>query len=300
MADLDSTEARQRTTDIREWIFEAIDKIGAPMQYINRESGTEGLPILKIQDYQVPIPSELQVLDAVAYSENPEGPWIPMSTMTNILKDPRKNKPLPDVKVMHDPANMAIPEPAVIVERHREHNPMMYKMPTSQSQLYTVNGMKYWKKSFIDGNVNKPEYFIKPGWIVTNQKHGYIKLAYKAIAVDERGYPLIPDLTSYQEAVYWYVVMKLTFPKFMSGKLGGSNNSKYAAKYARDTYFYTQQQWNFYRNQAYAEAMMPTADDMQNIKNDWNKLIPDWDGDDTFFKHINKEQLTYNDYYYGY
>ena len=46
--------------------------------------------------------------------------------------------------------------------------------------------------------------------------------------------------------------------------------------------------------------MMPTADDMQNIKNDWNKLIPDWDGDDTFFKHINKEQLTYNDYYYGY
>lgn len=300
MADLDSTEARQRTTDIREWIFEAVDKIGAPMQYINRESGTEGLPILKIQDYQVPIPSELQVLDAVAYSENPEGPWIPMSTMTNIFKDPRKNKPLPDVKVMHDPANMAIPEPAVIVERHREHNPMMYKMPTSQSQLYTVNGMKYWKKSFIDGNVNKPEYFIKPGWIVTNQKHGYIKLAYKAIAVDERGYPLIPDLTSYQEAVYWYVVMKLTFPKFMSGKLGGSNNSKYAAKYARDTYFYTQQQWNFYRNQAYAEAMMPTADDMQNIKNDWNKLIPDWDGDDTFFKHINKEQLTYNDYYYGY
>lgn len=45
---------------------------------------------------------------------------------------------------------------------------------------------------------------------------------------------------------------------------------------------------------------MPTADDMQNIKNDWNKLIPDWDANDTFFKDINKEQLTYNDYYNGY
>ena len=65
-------------------------------------------------------------------------------------------------------------------------------------------------------------------------------------------------------------------------------------------YFYLQQQWNFYRNQAYAEAMMPTADDMQNIKNDWNKLIPDWDGDDTFFKNTGKEQITFNDYYYGY
>jgi hypothetical protein len=144
----------------------------------------------------------------------------------------------------------------------------------------------------------KPEYFIKPGWLVTNKKKGFIKLSYKAIATDERGYPLIPDLTSYQEAIYWYVVMKLSFPKWLNGQLGGS--SKYAQKYAANTYFYTQQQWNFYRNQAYAEAMMPTADDMQNIKNDWNKLIPDWDGDDTFFKNINKEELTYNDYYHGY
>jgi hypothetical protein len=31
MADLDSSEVRQRISDIREWIFEAIDKIGAPM-----------------------------------------------------------------------------------------------------------------------------------------------------------------------------------------------------------------------------------------------------------------------------
>jgi hypothetical protein len=57
--------------------------------------------------------------------------------------------------------------------------------------------MKYWDRMFKHGKLDKPEYFIKPGWIVTNQKHGFIKLSYKAIAVDERGYPLIPDLTSY-------------------------------------------------------------------------------------------------------
>lgn len=300
MADLDSTEVKQRTTDIREWIFEAIDKIGAPMQYISRESGAEGLPILKIEDYQVPIPADLQVLDAVAYSANPNGPWIPMSTMTRVFKDKRRPHPHPQqgFTVMHDPANLAIQAPAVIEDPMPvpppPHQPMMYKLPTSQHQLYMYNGTKY-----VRPMDEKPEYFIKPGWIVTNQRKGFIKLAYKAIAVDERGYPLIPDLSSYQEAVYWYVVMKLSFPKFMSGKLGGST-SKYAAKYAQQSYFYIQQQWNFYRNQAYAEAMMPTADDMQNIKNDWNKLIPDWDGDDTFFKNINREQLTYNDYYYGY
>lgn len=306
MADLDSTEVKQRTSDIREWIFEAVDKIGAPMQYISRELGSaDDPPILTIHDYQVPIPSDLQVLDAVAYSENPNGPWVPMSTMTGIFKDRRKHSlphPQKYSELKHDPANMAIPEPAVVehttgVHHPEHHQPMMYKMPTSQSQLYTINGMKY-ANAYITDPKNKPEYFIKPGWIVTNKKQGFIKLAYKAIAVDERGYPLIPDLTSYQEAVYWYVVMKLTFPKFMSGKLT-TGSSKYSQKYAQETYFYTQHQWNFYRQQAYAEAMMPTADDMQNIKNDWNKLIPDWDGDDTFFKNIGKEQLTYNDYYYG-
>ena len=304
MADLDSTEVKQRTSDIREWIFEAVDKIGAPMQYISRELGSaDDPPVMKIHDYQVPIPADLQILDGVAFSETPHGPWVPMSTMTSIFKDKRRPHPVPMVhaEIKHDPANLAIPEPAVIEHGPAlpppPHQPMMYKMPTSQHQLYTVNGMKYLHRQLT--GLEKPEYFVKPGWIVTNKKHGFIKLAYKAIAVDERGYPLIPDLTSYQEAIYWYVVMKLTFPKFMSGKLTTSS-SKYSQKYAQQTYFYTQQQWNFYRNQAYAEAMMPTADDMQNIKNDWNKLIPDWDGDDTFFKNINKEQLTYNDYYYGY
>ena len=168
---------------------------------------------------------------------------------------------------------------------------MQYKYPTTQSQFATVNGMKYLKDRL---NI-KPEYFIKPGWIVTNMKDGFIKIQYKAIAMDERGYPLIPDMSSYQEAIYWYVVMKLNFSKYLKGKLGGKGVNNNGAVYS-----YLQQQWNFYRNQAYAEAMMPTADDMQNIKRDWNKLIPDWDGDETFFRNIGKQQSLYNDYYYGY
>jgi hypothetical protein len=91
--------------------------------------------------------------------------------------------------------------------------------------------MRFSDRFLIENRINEPTYFIKPGWIVTNRKHGFIKLAYKAIATDERGYPLIPDLSSYQEAVYWYVVMKLSFPKFLQGKLGGkgvkSNGNAY-------------------------------------------------------------------------
>ena len=272
MADLDSTEVRNRTTDIKEWIFEAVDKIGAPMQYIRREGGTEDFPLLKIQDNQVPLPDDLVVLDGVAYSESEKGPWHPMVVSTGVFREPQRTKQKPE----------------------EIHQPMKYKMITAQSQFYTENNMRYFENA-VRNNVEKAQYFIKPGWLVTNKKKGYIKLAYKAVAVDERGYPLIPDLTSYQEAIYWYVVMKLSFSKWMKGTLGGRGVNA-----GQNMYTYMQQQWNFYRNQAYAEAMMPTADEMKAIKNSWHQLIPDINADDTFFEHQNEQEMNYNDYYYGY
>lgn len=272
MADLDSTEVKQRTSDIKEWIFEAVDKIGAPMQYIRKEGGTDQFPLLKIQDNQVPLPSDLVSLDGVAFSESENGPWSPMTMATSIFREPVKKH-----------------------NRHQEeHQSMRYKMITSQSQLYTQNNMKYFEK-FVNGGIDKAQYFIKPGWIVTNKNNGYIKLAYKAIAVDERGYPLIPDLSSYQEAIYWYVTMKLMYPKVLKGTLGGRGVNT-----GINLYNDARMQWNFYRNQAYAEAMMPTTDELENIKNDWNKLVPDFYGRDRMFDNISDRQEFYNDYYYGY
>lgn len=276
MADLDSSEVQQRTTDIKEWIFEAVDKIGAPMQYIRREGGTDDFPLLKIQDNQVPLPDDLVVLDGAAYSESEKGPWHPMVVSTSVFREPQKTKQKPE----------------------EIHQPMKYKMITSQSQFYTENNMRYFEKA-VRNNIDKAQYFIKPGWLVTNKNKGYIKLAYKAVALDERGYPLIPDLNSYKEAIYWYVVMKLSFPKFIEGTLSG-RGTKYSAKYSQSSYYFLQQQWNFYRNQAYAEAMMPTADEMQSIKNSWHQLIPDMNSNDTFFEHQNEQEMNYNDYYYGY
>lgn len=276
MADADMGDSKLRITDIKEWIFEAIEKIGAPMQYVEKESGVDCCPILKIEEYQVPIPDDLQHLSTVAYSCRPNGPWIPMRTNNSSFKNMH---PFDQDHVHHTP-----------------HQPMQYKTLTSKSQLYTMNGMKYLEKMMINGDKEDPTFFIKPGWIVTNKKKGFIKLSYKAIATDEKGYPLVPDNSSYQEAIYWYVMMKLNFPKFLKGKLGGGKASGANA----NIYTYIQQQWNFYRNQAYAEAMMPTESDMRSIKNEWNKLVPDYDSDEVFFKTEGEKQLNYTDYYYGY
>lgn len=280
MADLNISEKNIRITDMREWIFEAVDKIGAPMQYVQKESGEDGEPILKIEDYQVPLPYGVQSIDGVAYSVGKTGPWKHVRSNTSLFKGQHKHHKYWHHDECHE-------------HTHCDEHLFPEKINTT-AQLYTINGMRYLNR-MTDSNNDDPTYFIKPGWLVMNRKKGFIKLVYKTIATDERGYPLIPDTSSYQEAVYWYVVMKLSFPKFLSGKLGGKGVNT-----AQNTYFYIQQQWNFYRNQAYAEAIMPTAADMESIKNDWNKLLPEFDDEDTMFKHQGEEQIIYNDYYYGY
>jgi hypothetical protein len=65
-----------------------VEKIGAPMQYIRREGGTDDFPLLKIQDNQVPLPDDLVVLDGAAYSESEKGPWYAMVVSTSIFREP--------------------------------------------------------------------------------------------------------------------------------------------------------------------------------------------------------------------
>ena len=278
MADGGMDGTHFKVTDIREWIFEAVSKIGAPMQYIQKESGVDDCPIFKIEDCQIPIPCDLEHLSTVAYSQNKTGPWIPVRTNNQSFKH---NDFLHEDH--HDSCG------------NHEQRPIPPKKITATCQLYGINGMKYIEKFLNNGEKEDVQCFVKPGWIVLNRKKGYVKLSYKAIPTDERGYPLIPDLPSYQEAIYWYVMMKLSFPKFLNGKLGGKGVST-----AQNVYFYIQQQWNFYCKQAYAEAMMPTETDMRSIKNEWNKLVPEYDSDEVLFKSTGEKQLNYTDYYYGY
>lgn len=273
MADADMSDNNLRVSDIREWIFEAVEKIGAPMQYMQKESGRDGCPILKICDKQVPMPDDLESLTAVAYSSEHDGKWIPAR------KDDRtfhNNKPGVPSKYHHHP-EQAPREP----------------WQTTLSQAISNTGTLEFSdkdKPWIEDNKDV-KYFVKPGWIVLNRDKGYVKLAYKSIATDERGYPLIPDLASYQEAIYWYVMMKLNFPKFIKGTLGGK------AKFNFNTYAYLQQQWNFYRNQAYAEAMMPNESEMMSIKHEWNKLVPNVEADYHFFNDLGEREIIYNDSY---
>jgi len=60
------------------------------------------------------------ILDSVAYSNNPKGPWVPMNSSTAIFKEPKKH-PKPHIhhsNPPHDPANKVFDDIDFIVPEH--------------------------------------------------------------------------------------------------------------------------------------------------------------------------------------
>lgn len=257
LSDLDIQEEGQRITDMREWIFEAIEKIGSVTQYVQKESNTDNTPILKIRNYQAPLPNDVYKVLTVAYSKQENGPWQPMRSNTGSFKN-FPDKGTPDQHT----------------DKGSQDDNSVY--PT----LVPKNGTRNTTNFSYDF-----QYFLKPGYIVTNMREGFIKLSYLAIVTDDRDYPMIPDLTSYQEAIYWYVVMKLKYPEFLRGTL------------PENRYFYIQNRWNFYRKQAYAEAIMPDEGQMISIKNNWLKLVPDINAEQTFYSTTGQQEHIWNNYF---
>lgn len=260
MADNDVENVGQRVTDFRDWIFEAIDKIGAPQQFDHKESNTEDTPLLRIKDYQAKLPDDLVSLETVAYSHNEDGPWLNMrySTGSFNLKPDKGDPPLstePDKPSMED-----------------------------DNAIYPILVINQFNPNITNYSVD-PQYFLKPGYLVTNKREGYLKISYKAILTDKRGYPLVPDLASYQEALYWYVQMKLSWPKYYDGSLRS------------EVYFMIKNSWNYYRKQAYGEAMMPNEGQMESIKNEWLKLVPEINNEQNFGSTIGQQQRMYSNYY---
>jgi hypothetical protein len=125
-------------------------------------------------------------------------------------------------------------------------------------------------------------YNIVGGYIKTNLKEGYLMISYQAIPLDTDGYPMVPNDESFLEALYWYINMKLTYPEWKLGKV-------------RDAVYYdAKSSWNYYRKQAYGNAMMPDGDQLDSIKNVWIRLIPEINANKAFFSTVGQQELIYN------
>lgn len=289
IADLDLKEDQIRITDIREWIMEGILKIGAIQQYEHK------VAILPIECHQVALPCDLYKLGQVAFSFCNGGGWLPMRKATSsfgVFHDREcSNEPcmlIPDTTMFPLVKNMFnLNTDREALEKLNEDTNLRQTLSILLNQwtVGTVNG------KFVPGVVdhrdgtmfsNELQYTTKPGYINTCMPRGFVKISYYAIYTDEDSMPMIPDLESYKEAIYWYVTMKLMYPKKLKGQI------------SQGDYYDIRNSYNFYRKQAYAEAMMPTVDDLETISNIYTKLYPEINDHSMFFSTSGDEQNIYN------
>lgn len=289
IADLQLQESDIRITDMREWCMEAILKIGAIQQYEHK------VAILPIECHQVALPCDLYKLGQVAFSFCNGGGWLPMRKATSsfgVFHDREcSNEPcmlIPDTTMFPLVKNMFnLNTDREALDKLNEDTNLRQTLSILLNQwtVGTVNG------KFVPGVVdhrdgtmfsNELQYTTKPGYINTCMPRGFVKISYYAIYTDEDSMPMIPDLESYKEAIYWYVTMKLMYPKKLKGQI------------SQGDYYDIRNSYNFYRKQAYAEAMMPTVDDLTTISNIYNKLYPEINDQDTFFSTSGDEQNIYN------
>lgn len=288
IADLNIQEDDLRISDIREWVGEAIEKIGAVTQFIPKVSGENGTPCTKVKCYQAQIPCDLHQLHQVAYSYNCNGPWFPMKKATGSYAVwGHENKCdceclTPEMIVQNDTMVNLVVDMYGNIDKTEA-----IEMINTNQNLRTIlsnliNQHTYNNQVSTTNPSLGLQYSVKPGWIMCNMPDGYLKLSYSAIPTDEDGYPLVPDLTSYKEAIYWYVTMKMKYPEYLNGKMN------------REIFYDIKRSWNFYRNQAYAEALMPNEDGLESIKNNWNKLVPEFNDHNSFYSHTGERQIIYN------
>lgn len=235
ISDLDLKEDQMQISSIKEWIAEALEKIGA-LQQLQRQ-----VVLLPIVDYSAKLPYDLFRLGKLAYSTDG-------THYTKLRKS----------------AGVHTPTQAT---------------GSDITPIAAFNGVTRTNPSIASEEVL---YQVKPGCIQLSEREGYLKVEYYAMPTDDEGMPMMPNAISYIEAVFWYVAMKMTYPKYLRGQI---HNSIYSDM---------KNSWAFYRKQAYSEAMTPDIGDMENIKNVWHKLYPEYNDNDDFFTDINRQQVIYN------
>lgn len=105
-------------------------------------------------------------------------------------------------------------------------------------------------------------YKVQGNVIFTSLKEGTIEIAYRAIAVDSEGYPMVPDNSSFINALELYIKKQVFTVLFDMGKITPQVYSQACQDYA----------WAV--GQAQNDLVRPSIDEMQAITNSWNTLIP--------------------------
>lgn len=128
---------------------------------------------------------------------------------------------------------------------------------------------------------NEPlTYKLQGDYIYTSNREGVITISYQAIALDEEGFPMIPNNSSFIEALEYYIKKKHYSKLFDLGKIQAPVYQDACQHYA------------WYVGQAQSSLVKPTIDQMESITNIFNNMVVKVnDHKNGFINSGNKEYL---------
>lgn len=118
--------------------------------------------------------------------------------------------------------------------------------------------------------------------IYTSFPEGEVEISYRAIPVDEHGYPLLIDNEVYLDALQAYIEMRVLRNKFRKGDIPAG------------VYQDAQQEYFFLANKLNSEFVIPSPSEMESIARLWNTLIPKAREFDNGFKDLGSREYLRN------
>lgn len=223
-----------------EYALEFIKLLGAPVAYINN------IERLELTNYKAELPCNILYINGVRYFNINEDTLnynhgsIAMRESTNIYH--------------YDPLEF----------KNNNNNYINDDNLSEAASLY---------------NVNEFTYSIQKGIIFTSKCDGIIEIAYKGIAVDEDGYPMIPDNEKVSLGMEYYIMSRYLEPLYLVGKITDK------------AFEYIQQKRYFYMPSAVNALQMPDVDGMESLMNSLNRLIIPTNNHKNFFKNSGQKEI---------
>lgn len=147
------------------------------------------------------------------------------------------------------------------------------------SNIYHTNNDEFSNfDGYRDGIIGEYTYIVQKGIIITSKCDGYVEISYKGIALDEDGYPLVPDDEKVVLGMEYYIMHRYLEPLWMMGKITDK------------VFEYIQQKRYWYAGAADASLRSINPDQMETIVNGINRLIVNTTAHQNFYKNLGQKE----------
>lgn len=133
---------------------------------------------------------------------------------------------------------------------------------TTEGNYFRYTGDTFHTHKCFDNTANVDlTYKIQGGVIITSIEKGCIEISYQAIAVDEEGYPMIPDNSSFTRAIQAYIKKEWFTILFDEAKI------------SQQAFQQAQQDYAWAVGDCRSEFNRLTIDKAESLFNSWRTLI---------------------------